>query len=109
MYMHMPHMPLYNEYSLYINPKAGKQYRFYWDKLKEEINANPVYSILLEESTDRRYEKHLILSVSFLTHGGKGEYVTNFVKLLVWKMAKLRFKGVKEVSATTSKICWICI
>ena len=40
------------------------------------------FSILIDESTDRTLEKHLIIYVLYLSEGGKGEPHCKFVRLL---------------------------
>lgn len=86
MYMRTPNMPLSNEYSSYTNSTAGKEfleacYLFYWESLRKEICASPFFSIMVDESTDRRYEKHLIIYITYLSKGGYGECKTKYVRL----------------------------
>ncbi|MCO5579656.1 hypothetical protein L7F22_033513 [Adiantum nelumboides] len=95
MYMHTPNMPISSEYSAYTNPTSGKEflsaiYSVYWEKLKQNIMDSPYYVILVDESIDRRYEKHLIVYISFLLQGGKGPCVTKFVKLVEVKDGKAK-------------------
>ena len=48
----------------------------------DEIRGSPFFSILIDESTDRTLEKHLIIYVLYLSEGGKGEPQCKFVRLL---------------------------
>ncbi|KAH9295072.1 hypothetical protein KI387_038660 [Taxus chinensis] len=86
-YKGTPHMPLTDEYSAYTNTTSGKEFlqaakEVYWKKLKDEIFHSPFYSILVDESTDRTMEQHLIVYITYLTNGGRGQCVTKFIRLL---------------------------
>ena len=68
-YKGTPNMPLTNEYSLYINITSSKEFllvakEVYWETLKAEICSRPVYSILVDESTDKTMEQHLIVYIT---------------------------------------------
>ena len=86
-YKETPNMPLTNEYSSYVNITSGKEFltaakEVYWEKLKEEICSSPFYSILVDESTDKTMEQHLIVYITYLMDGGRGSCMTKFIQLL---------------------------
>lgn len=87
MYMRTPNMPLSSEYSSYTNPQSGKEfqeasYDVYWNILKDEICASSFFFIMVDESMDRRYEKHLIIYITYLSNKGFGVCKTRFVRLV---------------------------
>ncbi|MCO5573874.1 hypothetical protein L7F22_027649 [Adiantum nelumboides] len=53
-----------------------------WIVLCKEIQANPWCSLMVDDSTDREKEGHLIVYMSYLRDGGKGENQVTFVKLI---------------------------
>ncbi|KAH7277645.1 hypothetical protein KP509_39G060800 [Ceratopteris richardii] len=81
-----PNIPASDEYGSYVNPVSGKGMLFSLrDYLRKKILANicssPFYSLLIDESTDRTMEKHIIIYALYLTNGGKGP-ACSFVQLL---------------------------
>jgi hypothetical protein len=86
-YKGTPNMPLTNEYSSYTNITSGKEFLLaakmvYWKILKGEICSSPFYSILVDESTDKTMEQHLIVYITYLKDGGRGACATKFIRLL---------------------------
>ena len=86
-YKGTPNMPLTNEYSSYINITSSKRFllaakEVYWETLKAEICSSPFYSILVDESTYKTMEQHLIVSITYLMDGGRGSCMTKFIRLL---------------------------
>ncbi|KAH7284550.1 hypothetical protein KP509_34G059300 [Ceratopteris richardii] len=82
-----PNIPASDEYGSYVNPISGKDMLFALrDYLRKTILANirssPFYSLLIDESTDRTMEKHIIIYALYLTNGGKGPTKCSFVQLL---------------------------
>lgn len=82
-----PHMPLTDEYVAYTNRSLGTKFlqvakEVYWNKLKEEILHNTFYSILVDESIKWTMEHHLIIYITYLTNGWRGQCVTKLVGLL---------------------------
>ncbi|KAH7428981.1 hypothetical protein KP509_09G025500 [Ceratopteris richardii] len=82
-----PNIPASDEYGLYVNPVSGKDMLFALrDYLRKMISANirasPFYSLLIDESTDRTMEKHIIIYALYLSDGGKGPAICSFVQLL---------------------------
>ena len=67
--------------------------------LIEEIKSNPVYSILIDESTDRTCEPHLIMYVCYLTCAGSGSTSMQFVELmpLPQETGEVMFQCIKEL------------
>ncbi|KAH7428641.1 hypothetical protein KP509_09G009900 [Ceratopteris richardii] len=47
-----------------------------------EMQKNPFYSLMVDESTNRGAEKHMVIYVSFLSNGGLGDCKTQFVKFI---------------------------
>ncbi|MCO5582460.1 hypothetical protein L7F22_036356 [Adiantum nelumboides] len=82
-----PNMPASDEYGSYVNPVSGREMMLaVKDHVKmhmlAEMRANPFYSILIDESTDRTMEKHLIVYVIYVGNKGKGRARCCFVELL---------------------------
>jgi hypothetical protein len=77
MYKGTPNMSLTNEYSSYTNITSSKEFllatkEVYWEKLKAKFFSSPFYSILVDESTDKTMEQHLIVYITYLMDGGRG-------------------------------------
>eukprot|EP01018_Ginkgo_biloba_P029271 Gb_13695 [translate_table: standard] len=86
-YKGAPNNSLTNEYSSYTNVTSGKEFlqvakEVYFAQLKTEIYRSPFYSILIDESTDRTLEQHLIVYITYLTDAGRGTCATKFICLL---------------------------
>ena len=86
-YKRTPNMPLTKEYSSYSNITSGKEFllaakEVYWKKLKTKICLSPFYSILVDESIDKRMEQHLIIYVTYLMDKGRGPCARKFIRLL---------------------------
>ncbi|MCO5575514.1 hypothetical protein L7F22_029315 [Adiantum nelumboides] len=80
-------MPRHADYGTYLNRAAGMEFvqairDVLWNNLCREIQASPWYSLMVDDSTDRGKEGHLIVYVSYLKNGGKGENHVTFVKLI---------------------------
>ena len=67
--------------------------------LIEEVKNNPIYSILIDESTDRTCEPHLIVYVCYFTGVGSGSKYMQFVELmpLSRETRELIFQSNKEL------------
>ncbi|MCO5587525.1 hypothetical protein L7F22_041475 [Adiantum nelumboides] len=70
-----------------VNSAAGIEFTqairdVLWVTLCKEIQASPWYSLMVDDNTDRGKEGHLIVYVSYLKDGGKGENHVTFVKLI---------------------------
>ncbi|MCO5592298.1 hypothetical protein L7F22_046298 [Adiantum nelumboides] len=81
-------MPARQDYSAYTNFMAGKEFlksisKFVEINQAQEILLSPVISIMLDESTDRGLEKHLIVYISYLSQGGIGACKTEFLRLVI--------------------------
>ncbi|MCO5600445.1 hypothetical protein L7F22_054558 [Adiantum nelumboides] len=86
-YMRTPNMPVSNEYSTYTNRTSGMEFiqaakEFYWESLKLSICKSPFFAILIDDSTDLTFEKHMIVYVTYLEDEGRGPPVCKFVALL---------------------------
>ncbi|MCO5602289.1 hypothetical protein L7F22_056418 [Adiantum nelumboides] len=55
---------------------------FYWEALKLSICKSPFFAILIDDSTDLTFEKHMIVYVTYLEDEGRGSPVCKFVALL---------------------------
>ncbi|MCO5558880.1 hypothetical protein L7F22_012470, partial [Adiantum nelumboides] len=82
-------MPIQHDYSSYTNMMAGKEFIFciskYLDGLqKRKLLQSPYYSLMVDETTDRSLEKHLIIYFSFLapTSASSSSAEIAFAKLL---------------------------
>lgn len=51
------------------------------EDIRSKIKCSPFYSILIDESTNRGLEKHLIVYVMYLSEGGIGAPVVDFLNL----------------------------
>ncbi|MCO5551714.1 hypothetical protein L7F22_005218 [Adiantum nelumboides] len=83
----IPNMPHHANYGTYLNRVAGIESTqaiqdVLWIALCKEIQASPWYSLMVDDSTDRGKEGHLIVYMSYLRDGGKGENQVTVVKLI---------------------------
>ncbi|KAI5053906.1 hypothetical protein GOP47_0031201, partial [Adiantum capillus-veneris] len=83
----LPNRPHHSNYGTYINRATGMEFvqamrDVLWNALCREIHASPWYSIMVDDSTNRGKEGHLIVYVSYLKEGGKGDNHVTFVKLI---------------------------
>jgi hypothetical protein len=76
-HLRTPDMPVNDEYGAYTSRQSA--YDFLWaisQHLREvdllEVKDSPVISLLVDESTDRSLEQHLIVYVCSLSRGGLG-------------------------------------
>ncbi|MCO5597577.1 hypothetical protein L7F22_051656 [Adiantum nelumboides] len=79
-YMRTPNMPVSNEYSAYTNRTFDMEFiqaakEFYWEALKLSICKSPFFAILIDDSTDLTFEKHMIVYVTYLEDKGRGSPV----------------------------------
>ncbi|MCO5592067.1 hypothetical protein L7F22_046061 [Adiantum nelumboides] len=102
-FMRTPNMPVSNEYSAYTNRTSGMQFlkaakEVYWSQLETELSESPFFSILIDDSTDRTLEQHLIIYVSYLKDRGTGEVACKFASLLPLSdgKAKTKYKALVE-------------
>ncbi|MCO5601995.1 hypothetical protein L7F22_056122 [Adiantum nelumboides] len=96
-YMSTPNMPVSNEYSAYTNRTYGMEFiqaakEFYWEALKLSICKSPFFAILIDDSTDLTFEKHMIVYVTYLEDEGRGPPVCKFVALLPLADGKAKTK-----------------
>ncbi|MCO5577985.1 hypothetical protein L7F22_031823 [Adiantum nelumboides] len=73
--LNVEEMPIRHDYSSYTNMMAGKEFIFciseYLDDLqKQKLLKSPYYELMVDETTDRSLEKHLIIYFSFLAPKG---------------------------------------
>ena len=73
-----PHLLLTYEFSTYTNTTPRKYFlqvvkEVYWNNLKEKILHRSFYSISVDESTDKIMEHQLIVYITYLTNGGRGQ------------------------------------
>ncbi|MCO5576361.1 hypothetical protein L7F22_030171 [Adiantum nelumboides] len=82
-----PNIPASDEYGSYVNPVSGREMLLAikdYVKLQmlADMCASPFYSVLIDESTDRTLEKHLIMYILYVGNGGMGRAKCSYVKLL---------------------------
>ena len=75
MFLSTPDMPANTEYSSYTNVTAAMGFldaisQHLGSNLVHEVKRSSMYSILIDESTDRTCEPHLIVYICYLTGGG---------------------------------------
>ncbi|MCO5610802.1 hypothetical protein L7F22_065043 [Adiantum nelumboides] len=83
----LSNMPRHADYGTYLNRTAGMDFMqaikdVLFNALCREIQASPWYSLMVDGSIDRGKEGHLIVYVSYLKKGGKGENHLTFVRLI---------------------------
>ncbi|MCO5572982.1 hypothetical protein L7F22_026744 [Adiantum nelumboides] len=66
------------DYGTYLNRKSDMEFvqaikDVLWNALFKEIQASPWYSLMMDDSTDRGKEAHLIVYVHYLKDGGRGD------------------------------------
>ena len=71
MSLHTPNMPKNKEYTSYTNHMAAKEFLFAISQYLEELQTSkmldsPFFSLMLDESTNRSLEKHLVVYATFL-------------------------------------------
>ncbi|MCO5580716.1 hypothetical protein L7F22_034586 [Adiantum nelumboides] len=99
-------MPVRNDYSSYTNVMAGKDFAFciseYVHAMQmKEVKQGPFYSLMIDESTDRSVEKHMIVYISFLFGAGLGVFKTQFARLVIVAdgTAQTKYDALKKVLA----------
>ena len=76
------------EYSSYTNVIVGMEFLSAISKnlrksLLNELKFSPCYSILIDESTNRTYEPHLIVYLYYLRKGDQGASCIKFIELML--------------------------
>ncbi|MCO5597856.1 hypothetical protein L7F22_051941 [Adiantum nelumboides] len=87
MELKVPNMPKSREYSSYTSRASGYQFLYAFaiyllEVQKQCMNNTPYYSIMLDESTDRGLELHMIVYVTYLTCKGVGPMKSQYLGLL---------------------------
>ena len=107
MHLATPNMSSSFEYSSYANVTSLIEFldaisQNLYLSLIEEVKSNPVYSILIDESSDRIYEPYLIVYVCYLTGVGSGSTCVQFVELmpLSRETGEVMFQSIKEMLKT---------
>ncbi|MCO5594442.1 hypothetical protein L7F22_048472 [Adiantum nelumboides] len=86
-YMRTPNMLVSNEYSAYTSRTFGMEFiqaakEFYWETLMLSICKSSFFAILIDDSTDLTFEKHMIVYVTYLEDERRGPPICKFVALL---------------------------
>ncbi|MCO5567614.1 hypothetical protein L7F22_021308 [Adiantum nelumboides] len=81
-------MPVKNDYSAYTNVMAGKDFVSCISEYLQtiqlgQVKQSPFYSLMIDETTDRAMEKHLIIYIAFLSCAGLGVCKTQFARMVV--------------------------
>ncbi|KAH7422047.1 hypothetical protein KP509_13G088000 [Ceratopteris richardii] len=81
-------MPIRKDYSSYTNLMEGKEFitsisTYLELEQKSLLHKSPFYALMLDESTYRSLEKHLIVYISFLDKEGYGFCRVEFLKLIL--------------------------
>ena len=79
-------LPGSKDYATYANAISGREFviaiaQHIESNQVEEVRNSPCYSLLLDESTDRALESHLIVYLSYLDKGGLGQPKSLFLSL----------------------------
>ena len=89
-----------------------------------EIKLSPCYSILIDESTDRTCEPHLIIYLCYLRKGGEGAHCIKFIELMPLSrgIEEIMFNSIRDLLrrcrldlkklvaiATNSALCMTCV
>lgn len=87
MSLHTPNIPKNKDYASYTNHTVAKEFLFIISQYLEELQISkmldsPFFSLMLDESTDHRLEKHLVVYVTFLNSKGLGPPISQFLKLI---------------------------
>ncbi|MCO5570222.1 hypothetical protein L7F22_023940 [Adiantum nelumboides] len=83
----LPNMPTCVDYGTYLNSNSGMEFvqairDILWNALCKEIQGSPWYFVMVDDSTDRGKEGHLIVYVDYLKRGGQGDNNVVFLRLL---------------------------
>jgi len=75
-----------NDYGTYENAVSGREFLLaiasvLEEKLIEEVNTSQFFFIIVDESTDRALESHLITYVTYLEGDGIGQPKIQFLNL----------------------------
>ncbi|MCO5547287.1 hypothetical protein L7F22_000734 [Adiantum nelumboides] len=94
-----PIVPASDEYGSYVNSVSGREMLLAikdYVKLQmlADMCASPFFSVLIDESTDRTMEKHLIMYVLYVGNGGMGRARCSYVELL--PVANANAKGIYD-------------
>ncbi|KAH7281139.1 hypothetical protein KP509_36G032200 [Ceratopteris richardii] len=81
-------MPLRRDYSSYINIMAAKEFItciscYLENHQRNDLSQSPYLALMINESTDRVLEKHLIVYASYLNKDGLGVSKCEFLKLIL--------------------------
>ena len=81
-----PCMPKSQEYSSYTNRKAANDFIYCISRYLEQIQIknmleSPFFSLMVDESTDRSLEQHLVVYATYLDSKGLGPPISQFMKL----------------------------
>ena len=82
----MPHMSKSQEYSSCTNRKSANDFIYCVSRHLEEIHIKKMleihfFSLMVDESTDRSLEQHLVVYVTYLDSKGLGPPISQFLKL----------------------------
>jgi len=85
-YMEMPNISAVNDYGTYENAVSGREFLLaiasvLEEKLIEEVNTSQFFFIMVDESTDRALESHLITYVTYLEGDGIDQPKIQFLNL----------------------------
>ena len=81
-----PHMPKSQEYSSYTNRKFANDFLYCISRYIEQIQIknmleSPFFSLMVDESTNRTLEEHLVIYATYLDSKGLGPPISQFMKL----------------------------
>jgi len=81
-----PDMPKSQEYSSYTNRKSANDFIYCISKHLEQVQIknmmdSPFFSLMVDESTDRSLEQHLVVYATYLDSKGLGPPISQFMKL----------------------------
>jgi hypothetical protein len=81
-----PYMPKSQDYSSYTNRKSANDFIYCISRHLEQIQIknmleSPFFSLMVDESTDRSLEQHLVVYATYLDSKGLGPPISQFMKL----------------------------
>ncbi|MCO5548439.1 hypothetical protein L7F22_001895 [Adiantum nelumboides] len=112
-------LPKHSAYGTYLNRISGMEFvqaikDVLWNALCKEFQASPWYSMMVDDSTDRAKEGHMIIYINYLKDGGRGDNHVAFVRLIKMgtmagqKQSRCYYQIAQRDGPMPSKTCISC-